>query len=186
MLESGPGVGNALPQTTVGRGSLTKLFKEGLHEAGPGVEVGCVHIQVGDFFCCEEGGEHASSEDGGDLLTVRRGQVSPVPLGLLSHTGQTTLSLPSMCTTGLTSLPFGLCFHLYVVTEDLLPRMKGCPEPSMENRILGLLRDSQETGALAGTVSRPRPLSSPQSREGSPGHPPVLSLGREAQRVSGQ
>lgn len=60
MLEPGPGAGNSLPQTEVGRGSLTKFFKEGLHKAGPRVEVGCVHIQVGHFFRCE---------DGGDLLT---------------------------------------------------------------------------------------------------------------------
>lgn len=38
----------------VGRRPLTELFKEGLHEAGPRVEVCCVHIQVGDFLGCEE------------------------------------------------------------------------------------------------------------------------------------
>lgn len=76
----------------LGEDLFTKFFKEGLHEAGPGVEVSCVHIQVGDIFCCEEAREHASSEDGRDLrlLTVRSGQVPPAPLRLLSHTGHST------------------------------------------------------------------------------------------------
>lgn len=64
----------AFPEIEVGRGSLTKFFKEGLHEAGPGVEVGCVHIQIGDFFFWEEG-EHTNSEEDGDRQkpTLRKG-----------------------------------------------------------------------------------------------------------------
>lgn len=70
-----------------GRGPLTELLKEGLHEAGPGVEVRCVHIQAGDFFGCEKRGEHAGSEEGGGPVTSEEGPVSPLLLLGLEPTG---------------------------------------------------------------------------------------------------
>lgn len=123
----------------LGEDLFTKFFKEGLHEAGPGVEVSCVHIQVGDIFCCEEAREHASSEDGGDLrlLTVRSGQVPPSPLRLLSHTGHSTQlakhvhdrnDFPNFQT-------LFSCLHCYRGS----PSLRGCPERRIENRIQGLL-----------------------------------------------
>lgn len=124
----------------VRRGLLTKFFKEGLHKAGPGMEVRCVHIQVGDFFGCEEGGEQALSEEGGGpgpLLMLRTAS-SPCPLGLLSHTGHSTQVAKHVHS--LNHFPaFKLCFPFYIVIEDLLLQVKGCPEPSIENRLEGLL-----------------------------------------------
>lgn len=94
------------------------------------MEVGRVHIQIGDFFFWEEG-EHTNSEEDGDpwMLTLRRGQVSPAAQ-------DTRFSLQSMCATKMTSLVFKPCFHFYIVTEDLL-QVKGCLTPSIENRIQG-------------------------------------------------
>ena len=136
----------------VRRGLLTKFFKEGLHKAGPGMEVRCVHIQVGDFFGCEEGGEQAISEEGGGpgpLLVLRTAGL-PCPLGLLSHTGHSTQVAKHVHI--LNHFPaFKLCFPFYIVIEDLLLQVKGCPEPSIENRIEGLLwgqpGDSWQTAA---------------------------------------
>lgn len=56
----------------------TEFFKERLHKAGPRVEVRSVHIQVGNFFGCQEKDTAAVSREGP--------RSAPPPLELPSHT----------------------------------------------------------------------------------------------------
>lgn len=130
----GTGTG-ATPASSGGRGGpLTEFLEEGLHEAGPAVQVRRVQVQVGDFLGWERGGQRLAVNRERPGAAADPAEAAHPPAWLLSCPGPSAArqahSLNHI-------LAFQPCFPLCTGPENCLVRVKASPEPRMEDRAEG-------------------------------------------------